>query len=176
MQAIRGPGSLHYFRELTYSSWDHEESIAMGLVTAGNPPMLLAGWEDDRTISQVVAVTDWRPIVRQGHEYDVTVLFTPYNITPCFQDSPKAPEDATHQEDINDDLPSVAELLALSAAAETAPIPIPEAPAAPAPVPETNTSHKRNISAATSRNAREGEANARTKEKRKARAPTRYGR
>jgi hypothetical protein len=138
--------------------------------------MLLAGWEDDRTISQVVAVTDWRPIVRQGHKYDVTVLFTPYNMTPCFQDSPKAPEDATHQEDINDDLPSVAELLALSAAAETAPIPIPEAPAAPAPVPETNTSHKRNISAATSRNAREGEANARTKEKRKARAPTRYGR
>jgi hypothetical protein len=160
----------------------------MGLVTVGNPPMLLAGWEDDRTISQVIAVTGWPPKVRQGHEYDVTVLFTPYNMTPHFQDFPKAPEDATNQEDTNDDLPSVAELLALSAAAEpisapvqqttaaeTAPTPIPEAPAAPAPVPEANTSHKRNISVATSRNAREGEANAGTKEKRKARAPKRYG-
>ena len=118
----------------------------------------------------------------------MTILFTPYNITLYFQDSPKAPEDATNQEDTNDDLPSVAELLALSAAAEPIPAPvqqataaetvltpIPEAPIAPAPIPEVNTSYKRNISAATSRNAREGEANARTKEKRKTRAPKRYG-
>src|SRR5271155_3019307 len=113
----------------------------------------LSNWWRRSTISQVIAVTGWRPTVRQGHEYDVTVLFTPYNMTPYFQDSLKAPEDATNQEDTNDDLPSVAEPLALSAAAEPIPEPVQQATVAetaPTPIPEANTSHRRNILAATS--------------------------